>query len=164
MASCFFLPLIILVVNLLFLADEPFTLAGYLIWSAGGIAYELLMWEISMRWLLYVRRRDTGIQQTRRRVLITFVGYLLITSSLQAFIIWFADVTRTNSIPITGAVYIKLIAVGFFSVLRCPIFYRYVAPASAAVMLRGRVLFISGRWPFDRLFLPFRRDTIWNSL
>ncbi|GAB3507774.1 histidine kinase [Spirosoma knui] len=111
------MPLVILVVNLLFLADEHFTLARYLIWSGVGIAYGLLMWEISMRWLLYVRRRYTEIQQTRRRVLITFVGYLLITSSLQAFIIWFADITRANSIPITGAVYIKLIAVGFFSVL-----------------------------------------------
>jgi sensor histidine kinase YesM len=112
-----FLPLVILVVNMLFLADSHFSLTAYLIWSGIGIAYGLLMWEVSVRWLLYVRKRYTSIEQTRRRVLITFAGYLVITSTLQALLVWLSDVTRTNTIPITTAVYGKLIAVGFFSVL-----------------------------------------------
>lgn len=111
------IPLVILATNGLFLADSAFSFVAYAVWSVIGIGYALLIWELSMRWLLYVRRRYTGIQQTRRRVLITFAGYLIITSSLQALLIWLSDRTHTNSIPVTGAIYAKLIAAGFFGVL-----------------------------------------------
>lgn len=111
------IPLVILTANLLFANESQFNLTAYAVWSVVGIAYGLLMWEASMRWLLYVRRRYTTIGETRRRVVITFAGYFVITSSLQALIIWLSDITSLNSIPVTGAVYLKLIAVGFFSVL-----------------------------------------------
>jgi sensor histidine kinase YesM len=111
------IPLIILVTNLWYLDDSHYDLVAYASWSVVGIAYALFMWELSLRWLLYVRRRYTSIQQTRRRVLITFTGYFVITASLQALIIWLSDMLGVSSIPVDWTVYATLITIGFTSVL-----------------------------------------------
>ena len=111
------IPLVILATNLLYLDDSQYDFVAYAVWSVVGIGYALFMWELTLRWLLYVRRRYTSMQQTRRRVLITFTGYFVITSSLQTLIIWLSDMMGVSSIPIDWTVYARLIAIGFTSVL-----------------------------------------------
>ncbi len=111
------IPLVILTTNLLYLEDSHYDFVAYAIWSVVGIGYGLFIWEITLRWLLYVRRRYTTMQQTRRRVLITFAGYFVITSSLQTLLIWLSDIIGVSSIPIDWRVYARFITVGFTSVL-----------------------------------------------
>lgn len=111
------IPLVILIANLLFINESHFSLGAYLAWSVIGIVYSLLMWEVTMQWLLYVRSRYLGILQTRRRIILTFAGYFVIVSGMEALLIWLSDVTDVATIPITPVVYLKLILVGLVSVL-----------------------------------------------
>ncbi|WP_460916019.1 sensor histidine kinase [Spirosoma areae] len=111
------IPLVILATNLLYLQDSQYDVVAYAIWSMVGIGYALFIWEVALRWLLYVRRRYTSMRQTRRRVLITFMGYFVITASLQSLLIWLSDRLQVASIPIDWTVYARLITIGFTSVL-----------------------------------------------
>ena len=100
-----------------FLGKGPLNLGVYAAWYVVNVGYFLLIWEVIMRWLLLVRRRYTSVQQTRRRVLITFAGYFVITASMVALLLFLADLTHTSTIPITGLLYGKLLAGSLFVVL-----------------------------------------------
>ncbi len=110
------IPAIILITNLVFFYEPNFSGLAYLIWSLIGIINAWLIWEISMQWALYVRHWFTDIRRTRLRVIITFLGYFAITALMQALLVLMADLTHTNSVPITQSLYIKQILVGIFIV------------------------------------------------
>ncbi|WP_158408811.1 sensor histidine kinase [Fibrella aestuarina] len=161
------IPLIILMANLLYLEDSHYNLVAYAFWSAVGIAYALLMWEITIRWLLFVRRRYTGIGQTRRRVLITFGGYFVITSSLQALIIWLADLTNLAAIAINWTVYARLIAVGLVCVLFVGAFYEliyYIQKYREAVQESEAIKKVGLQTQYDNLKNQVNPHFLFNSL
>jgi Histidine kinase len=95
----------------------PFNLAVYAAWFVVEVGYFLLIWEVIIRWLLLVRRRYTSVGQTRRRVLVTFAGYFVITASMVALLLWLADLTLTNTVPITGEIYFQLLGGSLFCIL-----------------------------------------------
>ncbi len=120
------IPLVILIANLLFIDDSHFSLGAYLAWSVIGIGYSLLMWEATIRWLLYVRSRYLSVLQTRRRIILTFAGYFVIVSGMESVLIWLSDITHVATIAITPVVYLKLILVGLVSVLLVGTVYEFI--------------------------------------
>lgn len=108
-----FIPIIILVINLVSWREGNYTLQSFVFWTAINIVYALFMWELSIRWLLYVQGRFAGIEQTRKRVLATFAGYFLIVATMQALITWLAAFTHTARMPTNATMYVKIIAIGF---------------------------------------------------
>ncbi|MBO0935850.1 histidine kinase [Fibrella sp. HMF5335] len=107
-----------LAANLLFLNELQYQLKAYLIWTVVGIAFALLLWEAIIRWLLYTRQRYAAIGQTGRRVLMTFIGYLVITALLESLFIGISNaLAGTNAGPVGIETYLKRIGVWFFGVL-----------------------------------------------
>ncbi|GAB3012100.1 histidine kinase [Spirosoma pulveris] len=112
------IPLLILGVNLLFLQELQYQWKSYLIWTVVGIAFTLLLWEADMRWLLYTRQRYASIEQTDRRVIMTFAGYLVITAILESMFIGLSNLlTRTNAYSVGIETYLKWIGIWFIGVL-----------------------------------------------
>lgn len=112
-----FIPIIILVINLVSWKEGNYDLWSFVFWTVINIGYALLMWELAIRWLLYVQGRFMGIEQTRKRVLTTFAGYFVIVASLQALMVWLAAITHTARMPVNATMYAKIIAIDFAFVM-----------------------------------------------
>ncbi|MBO0930267.1 sensor histidine kinase [Fibrella aquatilis] len=86
-------------------------------WWVVNSLFSLVLWEVSMQWVLYVRRRYNRIEQTRQRVLTTFIGYTVIVVACQSAFIQLVKVTHTNTVPITVGMYLKSFGIGLICLL-----------------------------------------------
>lgn len=83
-----------------------------------GTAYVVLIWELTVGWVLYVRRRYDHINQTRRRVITTIVGYVLLTIILQVVSIGLIDFAGVGPVSVTFRTYVVNVAIGLvFTIL-----------------------------------------------
>jgi len=103
--------------NALFLEENHYNWLPFLLFTGLSGLYGIVMWEATMQWLLFTRRRYADIRQTSRRFWMTFMGYLLITSSMQALFLSGIDLLGVNTIPMTTAVYLTVICFGFVFVM-----------------------------------------------
>ncbi|WP_420149695.1 sensor histidine kinase [Spirosoma sp.] len=111
------IPLLVLLANLFYLVEYEYDYRRYLGWALLGMAYVALMWEAVIWWLMFVRQRYARIQQTRLRVLVTFAGYLVLTTIFQMVFVWLTDVTNIALIPVNRQVYIVYLITGFICTL-----------------------------------------------
>ncbi|QJW88315.1 histidine kinase [Spirosoma taeanense] len=111
------IPVVVLVANLFYLEDYHYNPKRYFGWSLFGMVYVAVVWEVVMRWLLYVRRQYAGIAQTRRRVFVTLAGYLLITAVHSLAFLYVIDILNTAFIPVSRGVYITGLLTGFVCTL-----------------------------------------------
>ncbi|MCE7063858.1 sensor histidine kinase [Dyadobacter sp. CY326] len=113
-----FIPAVILLANLLFLEEVNYNWTKYLAWSAVGIGFALGMWEAAMRWMLYVRLKYATLEQTRKRIIISFLGYFIITAILNTVFIGFTNwLTHTNSGVVGMETYLKRVGVWLVGVV-----------------------------------------------
>lgn len=82
-----------------------------------GIGLITLLWAGSVKWVTNIRRLYPSIQQTRKRILLTFSGYLIITLSVQVGIVGSIDLLDLSAFAPTSISYIKQICVGLFWIL-----------------------------------------------
>lgn len=111
------IPLSVLLSNLIYLKEYQYDFGRYVSWALFGMVYVALVWQIVVWWLMVVRRRYADIEQTRLRVLITFVGYLLITTTCQMLFVWLIDKVGIAPIPINRQVYIVYLITGVICTL-----------------------------------------------
>jgi sensor histidine kinase YesM len=82
------------------------------------MAYIVLIWELTVGWVLYVRNLYSHINQTRQRVLTTIAGYVSLTVLLQLGFIGLLDFADFDVIAVTKRTYIINVATGLvFTVL-----------------------------------------------
>ncbi|MBO0952594.1 sensor histidine kinase [Fibrella forsythiae] len=113
-----FIPLIALVFVVISYSDSlTLDWIQAVAWWIANSLFGLVMWEVSMQWLLFVRRRHNRIEQTRQRVMTTFIGYMLIVVACQSAYIQLVKVANLNAVPITAAMYLKSFGIGLFSLL-----------------------------------------------
>jgi sensor histidine kinase YesM len=113
-----FISAVILLANLLFLEEVHYSWAKYLAWSLIGICFALGMWEAAVRWMLYVRVRYATLEQTSRRIIISFLGYFLITAVLNTvFIVLTNWLTHTNTGAVGTETYMKRVGVWLVGVI-----------------------------------------------
>jgi hypothetical protein len=161
------IPLAVLLANLLFLKEGYYNLRLYVGWSLVGIGYASLMWHVTLQWLMYIRRRYSDIKQTRKRVFVTFGGYLLITASMQAMIVWLSGATGLSSIPATGEVYGKFIAVSLVWVLIVGTIYEviyYLQKYREALQEAEALKKVGLQQQYDRLKNQVNPHFLFNSL
>ncbi|WP_248475932.1 histidine kinase [Spirosoma liriopis] len=163
----FAIPLAVLLANLLSLPEKEYDWQQYVIWSAVEIGYATLIWQVILYWLLYIRRRYSSINRTRRRVILTFGGYFVITASAQALIIGLSDVTGVSSIPINVYVYGKFITVGLVWVILVGTVYEviyYVQKYREALQETEALKKVSIQQQYDRLKNQVNPHFLFNSL
>jgi len=82
-------------VVMLLLAEMPFFFPGRwdLLWkyTVVSIVFTGLIWENARHFLIYVRRRLPGLENTQRRVLTIFAGFLVIIAIGQALLLLFIE-------------------------------------------------------------------------
>lgn len=88
-----------------FLYLKNYDAGFYVVRSLLTTAYIVLIWELTVRWVLYVRSRNAHINQTRQRVLTTVLGYVSITIILQIVVVGLIDLTGTGLVPVTWGTY-----------------------------------------------------------
>jgi len=165
--SWILIPIAILLANLFFLKETQYTLQMYVVWSLIGIVYGWMIWRVNGQWLMYIRRRYADIKQTRRRVIITFAGYTIITGSLQAALIWLTHLTNLDSIPITEQAYRKLIIANLVWVLIVGTIYEviyYLQKYRQALQEAEALKKVSLQRQYDRLKSQVNPHFLFNSL
>lgn len=95
------IPVAVLLANLVYLDRYNFSLGTYLAWTLVGILYLVTIWSLSVRWLLFVRKRHTRIEQTRQRMIYTFTGYLAITITSQVVFLYLLSLSGLVPTPVT---------------------------------------------------------------
>ncbi|UFH53485.1 sensor histidine kinase [Spirosoma sp. KNUC1025] len=111
------IPLSVLLANLIYLEEYQYDYRRYFGWALFGMVYVALLCEMIVWWLMFVRQRYAAIHQTRLRILITFVGYLVLTTVFQMLFVWVTDKTGIAPIPVTPQVYIVYFITGFVCVI-----------------------------------------------
>lgn len=90
----------------------------YLVLPVVTTAYVVLIWELTVGWVLYVRRRYEHINQTRRRVLTTVLGYVSLTILLEILMVGLIDFSNIGFVSITLRTYAINVAIGLiFTIL-----------------------------------------------
>ncbi len=106
------IPLISLVSVGVSYKDNTLHWMQWVAWWIISSVFGLLMWEASIQWVLYVRRRYNRIEQTRQRVITTFIGYMVILVTLQSMLIQLAKIAYVNEISITADTYLASFVMG----------------------------------------------------
>lgn len=116
-----------LLCNLLFLKDYRYDGLIYLRTSLTGIVYVWLLWNVLRYWMVRMRRRFPGVGQTFKRVLVTFMGYLVIVTSAQLGIVYLTgSLTRWAGVPATYEVYLTQVLIGLVSMLTIGVGYEII--------------------------------------
>ena len=161
------IPIALFLANLFYLDRYNYSLETYLAWTIAGILYLLPVWSLSVRWLLFIRKRHTGIDQTRQRVFYTFSGYLAITTISQAVFLYLLDALGLAPTPITLHSYVinALISFGFTVIIGTiyEIIY-YLQLYRLAVSESEAVQQASLRTQFDTLKTQVNPHFLFNSL
>ncbi|WP_428665190.1 sensor histidine kinase [Runella sp.] len=77
----------------------------YLSRSVLSTVYIVLIWELTVGWVLYVRSRYANINQTRQRVVTTIVGYVSLTVILQLVFVGLIDLAGFYVVALTWRSY-----------------------------------------------------------
>ena len=103
--------------NMLYLEEYRYNWWLFAIMCLAGIVFTALIWTGSVKWVTYVRQFYPGIDQTRRRILLTFSGYLAIALSVQVGIVAIIDILNLAVFAPSGITYVKQICVGLAWIL-----------------------------------------------
>lgn len=120
------IPLLVLLANLIYLEEYHYDPRRYFGWSLFGMVYVALVWNVIVWWLMWVRRRFAKIQQTRRRILVTFVGYFISITLFQLAFVWLIDKTGVAPIPINRQVYVVYLVTGFVCTVLVGVVYEVI--------------------------------------
>ncbi|MFN8347328.1 MAG: histidine kinase [Spirosomataceae bacterium] len=106
--------IVMLTLNFLYFRSNGNACTPRIYWglSLAGTAYIILIWELTVGWVLYVRRRYEHIHQTRQRVLTTILGYVFLTVILQIIMVGAIDLADISFASITLRTYAVNIAFG----------------------------------------------------
>lgn len=74
--------------------------------------YIVLIWELTVGWVLYVRRRYEHINQTRQRVITTILGCVSLTVILQIIMVGAIDLADIGFVTLTFRTYVINLTVG----------------------------------------------------
>jgi sensor histidine kinase YesM len=74
--------------------------------------YIVLIWELTVGWVLYVRRRYEHINQTRQRVITTILGYVSLTVILELAMVGLVDLADIGLVSVTLRTYVINVAIG----------------------------------------------------
>ncbi len=161
------IPIAVILANLFYLDRYNYNLATYLAWVVAGIFYLSPVWSLSIRWLLFVRKRHNGIDQTRQRVFYTFAGYFATTTISQAIFLYLLNASGLAPTPITLHSYVvnALISFGFtviigtiYEIIYYLYLYRLAVAESEAVQQA------SLKTQFDTLKTQVNPHFLFNSL
>ncbi|RYC67269.1 sensor histidine kinase [Spirosoma sordidisoli] len=120
------IPALIMLVNLFYLRDYQYNLVTYFSWVAVGVVYLIPVWALVVQWLMFVRRRYHRIRQTHRRIVVTFIGYVLITLVSQLLFTTAIDHSGLAAKPLTIRSYVVNVLVGFFATVLVGAIYEII--------------------------------------
>ena len=112
--------ILVFIANFMYLRinDHDYKTKIYLGRPLISTAYIILIWELTVKWVLYVRSRYAHINQTRQRVFTTIIGYASLTVILQLGLVGAIDLANVSEHPVTWQNYVTNIAIGLiFTVL-----------------------------------------------
>lgn len=161
------IPLVELSTNLLYLEQYHYDWGVYLRTSFWGMVYISLIWECFTRWLRFVRLRYTHIDQTRQRILITFLGYFMIVTAAQVGIVSLFGLLGIAGVPITVDVYLQQLIGGYLVLLVVGVAYEvlyYFSRLKTALVEAEMAKKASLQHQYDTLKAQVNPHFLFNSL
>ncbi len=161
------IPAVELLTNLLYLDDYGYDWGIYARTSFWGIVYIWFVWELVTRWLVFARRTYPHITQTRRRIAMTFAGYLVIVTLSQLSIVWLFGATGLAGVPITRVVYLHQLLGGYVAVVLVGAVYEtayYFSKLKKAIIETESAKKAQLQHQFDSLKAQVNPHFLFNSL
>lgn len=153
--------------NLFYLESYRYDWLVYFRTSFFGLVYIYLMWELVTRWLMWARARYPRIEQTRRRILVTFVGYFILVALGQVSVVWLFGVTGLAGVPITREVIVSQVVGGFLVVVIVGAVYEilyYFSKLKIAIIEAESAQKAQLQHQFDSLKAQINPHFLFNSL
>ena len=153
--------------NLFYLESYHYDWLVYFRTSFFGLVYIYLMWELVTRWLIRARALYPRIEQTRRRVLVTFAGYLVIVTVGQLSVVWLFGIIGLAGVPITSDVYVSQLLGGYLVVMVVGAVYEityYFSKLKIAIIEAEIAQKAQLQHQFDNLKAQINPHFLFNSL